>query len=521
MSKSGPDSSDTDLASPTRARNRASVSTGGAVTAPFRAARLRFSPSRVFYGWWLVGVSGSVMVISTTPMFHAMGLWFVALESTFGWTRTQLSLAFAFTRVEGGILGPVEGYLTDKLGTRRLVTIGMIIMGIGWLLFSQVESTENVPYLRDWPFHLLPGFMQLVVAPLTFYAVYMLIALGQGLGSWLPLMTMLNNWFNRRRATAMGWSNSTSRLGSLLLIPAIAWAIDPDFDRIGWRVTVAIIGVMILVVGLPLTRLIRNRPEDYGLLPDGDKPDRVHMRARETTTDATSPAPSQPQQADFTVRQALRTRAFWLISIGHGFTSMVLIALMAHLAPLMTDQGYDLQTAAYVITAYTVVSMLFQIVGGFVGDRVPKRLALFVFTWIQASGVFILTFGPPTLPVAFGFALLFGIGFGGRNPLTVSIRGEYFGRKSFGKIMGLSQVPMNVLLLAAPVFAGVMRDTRGDYIIAFGVLAGFNLLGGALLLMAKNPRHEHSDIGQLAARVSSGITRKLKETVVRHANHRP
>ena len=481
--------------------------------------RLRARAGGVFYGWWLVFITGSVMVISTTPMFHAMGLWFVALESTFGWTRTQLSLAFAFTRVEGGILGPIEGYLTDRLGTRRLVTIGMTIMGIGWLLLSQIEDTKDVPYLRDLPFHLLPDFMQPITAPLTFYAVYMLIALGQGLGSWLPLMTMLNNWFNRRRATAMGWSNSTSRLGSLALIPAIAWAINPDFDRIGWRVTVVIIGLTILIVGLPLTRLIRNRPEDYGLLPDGDKPDSVSVQSRTTAAPAHASTPAQP--VDFTVRQALHTRSFWLISIGHGFTSMVLIALMAHLAPMMTDQGYGLQTAAYVIIAYTVVSMVFQIVGGFVGDRVPKRLALFFFTWVQASGVFLLTFGPATLPVAYGFALLFGIGFGGRNPLTVSIRGEYFGRKSFGQIMGISQVPMNVLLLVAPVFAGVMRDTRGDYTIAFAVLAGFSLLGGALLLMARNPRHKHSDIGWLAAQVASSTVRKLKEGIVRYANHRP
>ena len=181
----------------------------------------------VFYGWWLVVITGSVMVISTTPMFHAMGLWFVALEHTFGWSRTQLSLAFAFTRVEGGILGPVEGYLTDRLGTKRLVMIGMTIMGIGWLLFSLVQDTKDVPVLRDMPFHVLPAFMQPLIPPLTFYAVYMLIALGQGLGSWLPLMAMLNNWFNRRRAMAMGLSNSTSRVGTLLMIPAIAWAIDP------------------------------------------------------------------------------------------------------------------------------------------------------------------------------------------------------------------------------------------------------------------------------------------------------
>ena len=435
-------------------------------------ARLRLNPRRVFYGWWLVGVSGSVMVISSTPVFHAMGLWFVALEHTFGWTRTQLSLAFAFTRIEGGILGPIEGILVDRFGTRRLVLIGMTITGIGWILFSQIQSVT----IFGWVFQDL----------WMFYLIYMIIALGQGLGSWLPLMTMLNNWFIRHRAKAMGFSNSVSRIGTLVLIPAIAWAIDPKFDRLGWQTTVVIIGVIVLVVIFPLTRLIRDRPEDYGLLPDGDKPE------DQATEQAERRQRSRVQDTDpeFTLRQALMTPAFWLISVGHGFTSMILIAMMAHLAPMMDDRGYSLQTSAFVITAYTAVSMLFQIVGGFVGDRVPKRYALFVFTWIQASGVFLLTFGTASLPVAYGFALLFGIGFGGRNPLTVSIRGEYFGRKSFGKIMGISQVPMNILLLAAPVFAGVVRDNTGEYTIAFATLAGLNMLGGLLFLFALPPKLE-------------------------------
>jgi MFS family permease len=180
---------------------------------------------------------------------------------------------------------------------------------------------------------------------------------------------------------------------------------------------------------------------------------------------------------------------------------MVLIGLMAHLPPMMTDQGYSLQTAAYVLTVYTAVSMVFQIIGGYVGDRVPKHLALTFFTLIQAGSVFILTFGPPTLPVAYGFAVVFGIGFGGRNPLTTSIRGEYFGRKSFGMIMGVSQVPMNVLLLIAPVFAGLMRDWQGDYVVAFNVLGGFSALGGVLFFFARPPKapsREASVSGQQA-----------------------
>lgn len=416
----------------------------------------------IFYGWWLVGVSGFVMVISTTPMFHAMGLWFVALESAFGWNRTQLSVAFALTRVEGGILGPVEGYLTDKLGTRRLVFIGLTIMGVGFLMLGQTHSLS------------------------MFYAAYLVMALGSGIGSWLPLMTMLNNWFDKKRAMAIGWSSSISRFGSLLVIPAIAWSVDPEQDRLGFRLTATIIGLVLIILAFPLSRLIRNRPEEYGLLPDGDTP----VRSESSNSADAKAERSQARDASvvgFTVGQALRTRAFWLISIGHGFTSMVLIALMAHLAPMLTDRGHSIQTAAFVVTVYTATSMFFQLIGGYIGDRIPKRYALFVFTCIQASGVFVLTYGPETLSVAYVFAVLFGIGFGGRNPLTVSIRGEYFGRRSFGKIMGVSQVPMNVLLLIAPTMAGIMRDVQGNYTMAFGILAVLNVLGAFLFLMARKP----------------------------------
>jgi len=415
--------------------------------------------SGTYYGWRLIPIAGLVMSLTTAPMFHAMGIWFVAMESTFGWNRTQLSLAFAFTRIEGGILGPIEGYLIDRLGTRRLVLIGLIISGIGWVIFSQIHSL--------W----------------MFYLAYLVVSLGQGLGSWLPLNTMLNNWFSKKRTIAMGLSNSSSRIGSLILLPVIAWSVDPDADRLGWSLTTAILGLAILGLAFPVSRLIRNRPEDHGLLPDGEP------IAQDNVDNSQGPiAATDEQNHEFTLGEALRTRAFWLLSLGHGFTSMVLIAMMAHLAPMMTDRGYGIQTAAFVLTAYTVTSMIFQIVGGFIGDKVPKNIALMVFTFIQSASVFLLIFGPTTLVTAYSFAVLFGIGFGGRNPLTTSIRGEYFGRKSFGKIMGVSQVPMNLLLLFAPVFAGVMRDWQGDYIVAFSVLAAIGFVGSIMFLLSTRPR---------------------------------
>ena len=231
---------------------------------------------------------------------------------------------------------------------------------------------------------------------------------------------------------------------------------------------------------MPVSRLIRNRPEDYNLRPDGDPPD---------LNPAADGTPGQPStgEVDFTVAQAIRTQAFWCISLGHSLTAMVIVSLMTHLAPLLTDEGFSLQTAGWIVTVYTAVSMVFQLVGGYVGGRIPKNVGMFVFSSIQAGGVLVIVASPSNIGMVYVFAVLFGIGFGGTSPLATSIRGDYFGRASFGKILGLSSVPMNILLLGASPFAGLMYDINGNYTVAFETLAALNFLGAVLLLMARKP----------------------------------
>jgi len=392
-----------------------------------------------------------------------MTVWSVALEAHFGWSRTQLSMAFAFTRIEGGIMGPIEGYLTDRVGPKRMVFIGLVVLGIGFLFFWQVKHL--------W----------------MFYLAFVIMSLGHSLCGWVPVTTLLNNWFIRNRAKAMGWSNTFSRLGALILVPAIAWAINPAKDRLGWDVTALALGIFSFLVAVPMYKVIRNRPEEYNLLPDGLMP--LEVDTSRNSQDAgkdVSQIEVQQGTQDLTTAQALKTAAFWLISIGHGLTSMVIIAIMAHLGLFMSDNGFDIQTTAWVVSVYTFVAMVFPVVGGYVGDRIPIRIAIFVFTSIQAFSVVILTFAT-TLTLLYAFAVLFGIGFGGRSPLTTAIRGDYFGRRSFGKILGISTVPLNILLLVAAPFAGYMYDTKGSYTSAFLILAALSFVGGVFFCWLKSP----------------------------------
>ena len=411
----------------------------------------------IFYGWWLTGVSAFVMIIGTVPIFQGMTAWFVVLEREFGWNRAQLSLAFSLSRAEGTVMGPVAGYLVDKIGPRRMVFFGLPVMGVGFILFSRVDNL--------W----------------QFYGAFVLASMGAGFGTWLPMMTVLNHWFQKRRAMAMSLAMEGFALGGGLLIPALAWAIDPDEPgRLGRRLTAAGIGAVLIVLSWPVSRLIRNRPEEYGLLPDGRREDQSESGERGGS------GQGQTEGADFTWQEALRTRPFWLITVGHSATSIVIVTLTVHLGPMLTDLGYSLQIVAWVVSTYTGVGAVFTLVGGYIGDRVPMHLALFGFSVIQSTAVVILL-SADTLPMVLLFAVVLGIGFGGRTPMTTAIRGVYFGRRAFASITGISMIPMNIMLLVFPLFAGIMFDAVGSYQIPFSVLAIVSFFGSAMFLLLGKP----------------------------------
>ena len=411
----------------------------------------------IFYGWFLVGIAALIMVVGTVPLFQGMTAWFVVLEQQFSWTRTQLSIAFSLTRVEGSIMGPISGYLVDKLGPRRMVSIGLIIAGGGFLLMSQMQNLWQL------------------------YLAFMIMSAGTGLGTWLPAMTALNNWFSRKRATAMAWAMEGFLIGGVVLVPLLAWAIDPDMPgRFGWRNTAMAIGIFLIAVAVPLSRLVRNSPEPYGQVPDGLK----------TEAAPSAPAPvdgsAVDNQPNYTWQEAVRTGNFWYITMGHACSSIVIVTLMVHLGPMLHDRGFSLLTVGWVVAAYTAVAAVFTLVSGYVGDRVPIRFALCFFSSVQSVAVAVLILADSTLMV-FAFAVLMGIGFGGRNPLTTAIRGVYFGRKAFASITGISMIPMNVLLLAAPLFAGIMFDATQSYTVPFATVAIISLIGSGLFLLLGNP----------------------------------
>jgi MFS family permease len=439
----------------------------------------------MFYGWWLAVIGAVIMTIATVPLFQALAIWNAVLAGNFGWTPTQLSWAFALTRVEGSVMGPIAGWGVDKLGPRKMVFIGMLIVGAGFILLG---LTKNI-----W----------------MFYAAFIVLSLGSGLGSWLPANTALNNWFRARRSTAMSIPMVGFGLGGIFIVPLMAWGMGWDAQnrmpipgRLGWEMTAIVVAIVALVSALPLALLIRNRPEDYGQHPDGIAPDSEADTTSRGTVYGGNIVP------DYEWREAVRTRAFWCITMGHASSSIIIISVMSYLGLFMVDRGFSLFEISLVVSVQTAVATAFMLIGGLIGDRIPIRLAIFTFSFLQSIAIVILLFAD-TLPMLFIFGTLMGIGFGGRTPLTTSIRGVYFGRSNFATITGVSMIPMNVLFVVVVPFIGIMKDhITHSYTEPFAVIGAVSAIGSLMFLFLGNPRLSPSqrrrvDVQRL---VTSGAT---------------
>ena len=424
------------------------------------------------YGWWLAGVGALIMALGTVPLFQGLPVWNPVLRNAFGWTAGQMSWAFSVSRIEGGLMGPIEGMLVEKLGPRRMIFIGMTILGAGFVLLSQIRELWHL------------------------YAAFFVMSMGAGLGTWLPVMTVMNHWFVRKRTRAMSMVMEGFAVGGVIIPLLLAWAIggtDPAVsERFGWRLAAFVVGVSISVLAIPLSRLVRNRPEDGGLLPDGDAPEELPEEPGQLEGQP-APEPQRVVEPGFTWQQAIRTKAFWLISFGHATSSVVIVTVMVHLGLMLDDRGFSLQTISAVVATYTAINAVFILVGGYLGDRMPIRYSAFGFSAIQSVAVVVLVLAHDKT-MLFLFAAILGVGFGGRTPVTTAIRGVYFGRRAFAAITGISMMPMNVLLFSAPLFAGYIRDLTGVYDVPFLTIAVICLIGSCLFLLLGEPASAASEV---------------------------
>jgi sugar phosphate permease len=247
--------------------------------------------------------------------------------------------------------------------------------------------------------------------------------------------------------------------------------------QVGWRWTAFLSGVLIIVAGLPLAQLIRHRPEAHGWRVDGDADD-----AEPAVATARGPT-----DVNFTAGQAMRTRAFWLISAGHGSALLVVSAVMVHMVVHVTERlGISLAQAAGVVSLITITQIAGQLSGGWAGDRVSKR-AIVVGCMVGHAAALLLLAHASAYWMVVVFAMLHGLAWGMRGPLMAAIRADYFGSGSFGMISGISSMVVMLGMIAGPLVAGILADRTGSYVTGFTVLATLAALGSIFFLLARRP----------------------------------
>ena len=408
---------------------------------------------KVFYGWWIVLACAGVQWLAALTWMHSYGGYTLHLQEEFGWSMSILSLAFALTRLESGLLGPLQGWLVDKYGPRLILVIGTLIFGCGFFVLSQVNSIT------------------------TYFVAFILIALGSSLGGFATLMVSIVSWFDLHRSKAIAWSQLGFSFGGLCVPFAMM-----GLEAFGWRDMALYSGIMVLVVGLPLVSLVRHRPEDYGEIPDG-----ISIENNATNEESASNNP-RVMQISLTWRQAVKEPSFWMISAGHGLSLLTVSSMLAHLIPHLTRSlDYTPVEAGFVFALMTGIQTAGLFLGGYLGDRYDKRIICTICMAGHCFGLLAITYATGFSWVL-AFAILHGLSWGVRGPLMVALRADYFGPKSFGTIMGISSLIVMLGMTAGPIAGGVLYDMYGNYELAFTVIAFCSLSGGLCFWFAKPPK---------------------------------
>lgn len=406
----------------------------------------------MFYGWIVVGAALLILAAGPGGAGYVFGVFFPSLLKEFGWSRAELSAASSLSFVVGGLIGPFVGRWTDRFGVRRMVVVGGLIMGVAFALLSLTQS--------------LPQF----------YVTYLAFAIGISGSSMIPLNTVVAKWFARRRGLALGMIATGVGLGGLVLIPTSTILIA----NVGWRQTYQILGVAMLAVVVPLGWFVlRERPQDMGLLPDGDPPQERTTIPGGATTLAHAPAWITPGEV-------LRRADFWIIALGWAFYGVGLMVVLSQGITYFMDRGLPQATASAILSTVAFMGMVGKVGVGFLADRFSPRLLAVTCLGLQALA-FAILLGAQTEIMGYLFAVILGVSMGGLFPLQSVLLVRHFGLAAFASVMGLFGLPNVLFTASSPIIAGWIFDTTRSYAPFWMACIVFDLLAAGLFLLLLRP----------------------------------
>ncbi len=397
----------------------------------------------MFYGWYIIATAAFMGAFIGGPTIRGLTALVDPIAATFGWSYAQVSLAMTLRGVESGVMNPFIGVVADRWPARRLVFIGIVVIGLGLLCLSQVNGLA------------------------MYYISFIIMGLGGSLGMQMVPTIVIARWFKRNSGKAYGVMAAGIGAGGFL-VPVVTMMTD----TYGWRAYLVMLAVSVLAIGLPLSFVYRNRPEDYGLLPDGKPQDGLDDSRR-----------LQTQDVSLGVKEALKTRAFWTIGIASTLQMAGSSAALLHIMPYLASLGIERSTASMIVMFIAIAGIPSRFVFGWLSDIFRKSYMIVASMVLTSVGLFLFSIiDGSSFGLIAGFVIVYGVGVGGQFSLRPPIIREYFGIKKFGTIFGLSSVFIIIGVIVAPPLAGWVFDTRGVYDPIWLILSGVCMLGIILML---------------------------------------
>jgi sugar phosphate permease len=410
---------------------------------------------KIFYGWYIVGACVVITLYTGGVVHFGFTAVFEPIAEEFNWSYAQVSLASSLRGLEMGLLAPFMGFLVDRYGPRRLILVGSILSCLGFLTLSRVNS--------------LP----------VFYLAFALLAFGMSTCAGTVLMTAVANWFNRKAGIAIGIVACGFGLGGLL-VPVVTGLID----WLDWRNAMVVVGLGMLVFVLPLSFVVRHKPEQYGYHPDGEliQPTDI-MDFRDT----------QPiSEISISAKEAIRGRTFWQLGISSMCHAFVVGAVVTHIMPYLSSLDIDRSLSSIVALILPVVSIGGRLSSGWLGIRYgSRRVFAFSFVSMTAGLLFLGNISAGMLWLLVPFIITFSLGWGCSVTSRLGLLRESFGRDSFGKILGFISGMMMLGHVTGAPLAGWVYDNWGSYQGAWLSYGAITLL--AAFLVFTIPYTAHAD----------------------------
>ena len=422
------------------------------------ASRLR-DTFPVYYGWIVVAASSTVVFARMAPAITTLTVLIFPISQQLGWSRTLIAGSVSAGAIASLALAPTVGWAIDRFGARPVLVISVLALGVAMLSLA-------------W-----------ATIPLTFYIAFASARVVFHTSAPIGASTVAARWFIAKRGRAIGVIFLIGAVGGIVYTMVASLVVESYGLKTTWIVT----GLMVLVISVaPSLLLVAERPEDVGLLPDGDEPAADAARKMSPISAFNEVEKMTLEEDSWSLSEAVRSRTFWLLILMGFACYFVHTSIGVHMGAYFRDIGLGATSAALAVSVSWIVSAIGSLVWGWVTDRIQVRYAYCGMFLFQAGSTLYLMFTGGTAGVFLASAL-FGVVSAGSNVVPSVIYANYFGRSSLGKIRGLGEVGVLLGQGTGPVIAGVLFSLQGGYDTIFAVFIVLALGCSLLALKARPP----------------------------------